>query len=432
MITENETGIINKSESIQQIAHEHPKAKAWLDECRASSTRRSYSARIDRFFQWVNLTSALNVDEFLALPPEEKRHLALQFQNQKDLRANTACSILAALNSFLDCYEQKINFKGKVRRREMDILSHTFSNGDLSKIFELGNTKEKALISLACSLGWEVSSILGLPRKQLQGYIDRAKEEGKQYSYFMSQRPKTGAVRLGVLNPLALEWVDKWLTESKDDPHRKRKADKITADRVVSDVFDLTEEGANKMLRRLAREAHFKATGRVHFHKLRGWVMSGLSRASLNEFQIKFLMGKTIPPTDMTYLASLQQEIEERYPKAYEEHLNLQKPIKAVFELNKSLEQKSREMEALQAKFTKLELQFTSMAAQRILERPNFNQDELETLHQLLAEKAKLLKESEENLGLNQGENAEAEAKLKRSRAGLNLYEEHNEQAFKG
>ena len=102
------------------------------------------------------------------------------FQNSSGMKVNTSNGTLGALNSFLDTMDLKINFKGKKRRVELDLTSHHFSNGDLSKMFEIGNTKEKALLSLACSLGWEVSSILSFPRKQIQGYVDRAKANGKQ------------------------------------------------------------------------------------------------------------------------------------------------------------------------------------------------------------------------------------------------------------
>ncbi len=331
---------------------EHPKIKAWLDECRAATTKRSYSARITRFFKWYNKP----VDEFLSLPQEEKRHIALQFQNQPNLRANTACAILAALNSFLDTYELKINFKGKIRRREMDLDSHNFSNGDLSKMFKIANNKEKAVLALGTSLGWEVSAVLGLPRKQLQSYVDRAKSEGKQFYYFLSQRSKTGVPRLGVLNPLALEWAEKWLMESENTPLRKRKVDRFTQARVVSDLFDITEEGANKILRRLASEAHIIKTGRIHFHKLRSWVMSGLSRAGFNEFQIKFVVGKAIPSCDLTYLHTLQLEISEKYPKAYEDYLNLETPVRAVVDLSKSLEEKTGEIEILRQQISELRI----------------------------------------------------------------------------
>jgi integrase len=374
---------------------EHPKIKVWLEECRAKTTRRSYSARIKSFFLWTGKS----VDVFLSLSKEEKRSIALQFQRESEgtegRKNNTITSMLEALNSFLDCSDMKINFKGKMVRRQMDLGSHNFSNGDLTKMFDLGNTKEKALLSLAVSLGWEVSAVLELQRKQLQSYIKRAKDEHKPIFYFMSQGQKTGVPRLGVLNPLALEWAEKWLIESKDTPLRMRKANKITKDRVVSDLFDITEEGANKIMRRLACEAHLSTTGRVHFHKLRGWVISGLSRAGFNEFQIKFCVGKAIPMTDMTYLYGLQDQIEKRYPQAFEDHLNLKAPTRAVIDLSKSLEQEKKKTDALNAKVLQLELRMANVKKERFSEKTSITPGDLKVLEALIADKKALMKDGE-------------------------------------
>jgi site-specific recombinase XerD len=333
-------------------ALEHPKIKDWLAECRSVHTRRVYSSRIKDFFSYY----AKGVDSFLELPANEKRHVAILYQNDRKgkFAANSINGTLGALNSFLDQYDMKVNFKGKRVRRTMDINSHNFSNGDLAAMFELGNTKEKALLSLAVSLGWEVSAVLGLERKRIQDYVNRAKAEDTQFFYFIDQRGKTGVPRLGILNPLALEWLEKWLEESKDTPLRKRWGTE-SRDRVVSDLFDITSEGANKILRRLARETHIKTTGRVHFHKLRSWVISGLSRAGFNEFQLKYAVGKAIPMTDFTYLQTIEEQIRERYPEAYEAYLNIKTPVRAMTELTKSLEEKTRELNELKAKVDRIE-----------------------------------------------------------------------------
>jgi hypothetical protein len=76
--------------------------------------------------------------------------------------------------------------------------------------------------------------------------------------------------------------------------------------------------------------------------------MSGLSRSGFNEFQIKYLVGKPIPMQDMTYLQTLQQEIEERYPKAYEHFLNINLA-------NVKVEVKGEEFKKLEAHTLKLE-----------------------------------------------------------------------------
>jgi hypothetical protein len=64
-----------------------------------------------------------------------------------------------------------LQLKGKRVRRKMDIESHNFSNGDLAKMFKIADTRQKALIALDTSLGWEVSAALGLKRKRLKASL---------------------------------------------------------------------------------------------------------------------------------------------------------------------------------------------------------------------------------------------------------------------
>lgn len=244
-----------------------------------------------------------------------------------------------------------LNLRGKTLRVEMDISSHTFTNGDLARMFEVANIKEKAILSLATSLGWEVSAVLSLKPDYLKALINKAKSEEQTFYYFLSQREKTGVARLGVLNPLAIEWVGKWLDErSKRNKHKRLKTPK--REYGVSELFDINEISANRIVQRLARQAHIVTTGRVHFRKIRGWVMCNLSRAGFNEFQIKFCVGKSIPALVLTYLETLKEQIEERYPLAYQDYLSLQSTVPA-----KALIKMSKETEDMKAKILTLENQ---------------------------------------------------------------------------
>lgn len=337
----------------------------WLSECRADRTRRDYETRITKFLSWYNGS----IEQFLALTPQEKRNIILRFQNARLFKSNnTIASYVTAVLSFLRSQDMPLNLRGKTLRVQMDVSSHIFTNGDLAKMFEVGNVKEKALLALATSLGWEVSAVLALKHDYLKSLIEKAKSENQTYYYFLSQRKKTGAPRLGVLNPLAIEWVSKWLVESDRRGFKRKRRGNLKRDYGISDVFDVSEDSANKIVQRLSKEAHIVTTGRVHFHKIRGWVMSNLSRAGFNEFQIKFCVGKAIPATDMTYLGTLQEQIEERYPAAYQDYLSLQNtvPAKALIavtketsELKKQFEEamksKTVEFEELKTKMLKIE-----------------------------------------------------------------------------
>jgi integrase len=301
----------------------------WLEECRTQSTRRLYGQNIKLFQEWYRKP----LETFLALDAKAMRHEALRFQSFLAERttkrnglmtANSIISALTALGSFCTFNDKTLNLRGKRLRTRIDLSSHAFTNGELTRMFDVAGVEEKAILATFCSLGWEVSSLLQLGRLFVESLLKQAKDEKKDFIYFQSQRPKTGALRLGVLNPLAIEWLGKWLEQS-------------TSQRLFRFT---TKEGVNAMIKRLAREAHIAKTGRIHTHLIRKWVMSGLSRAGFNEFQIKYLLGKAIPLSDLTYLQTLQQEIETKYPKAYE-YVNI-KPAKVVTVVDENLIQQLR------------------------------------------------------------------------------------------
>ena len=189
-------------------------------------------------------------EEYLKLTPKAQRSYALKYQNsQPESNHNTIYNILTAVSSFLEYHDAPIKWRRSRIRQRPDVSSHVFSNGDLSRMFAVGNVKEKSIISLACSLGWEMSGFLQLKRDNLRDLIDRAKDTGEQYIYFKSIRQKTGALRLGVLNPLAVEWLDKWLKASKNSKPRPRKNQVGARRSIVSDVYDIRDDAVNMMLK---------------------------------------------------------------------------------------------------------------------------------------------------------------------------------------
>jgi hypothetical protein len=294
----------------------HPQITEWLEECRRSATQKSYVYGITKFFTWyANYLEKKNqpkdqpIETYLALNNKDRRHLALVYQNTCQGSDNTICSILTALSSFLSFLDQPINWQRKRKKVQPDTTSHEFSTDDFTRMFNTADTKGKALLALGCSLGWEISAVLELERTFMQNLIAKAKSEKAEYYYFKTIRQKTGAPRLGVLNPLAILWVGRYLEETKDKAPRKRRSAGFNP---VGSLFDIHPVTVNNYLRALAGEARIVVTGRLHWHKIRGWVMSTLSRSGLNEFQIKYIVGKSIPLSDSTYLQSLRLEIEER------------------------------------------------------------------------------------------------------------------------
>jgi integrase len=350
---------------------ENPLVKSWLAEKRSKSTRETYPYKLRIFLDYFGLTP----DELLKLTPKQTRTLALRFQNeQPDMPNNTILSHLTAVSSFLDHHDKTIKWKRARVKPRPDVSSHIFSDNDLSRMFQVGDTRDKAMLSSASSLGWEISGFVRLKRKKLEKLIERAKENDEKFIYFRNIRQKTGAPRLGVLNPLAVKWLDKWFKTRKS---QKKMGKRVNA---VSDIFKLTDRGIQNRLKILAKRAEIKTTGDIRFHNIRKWVMSGLSRSGFNEFQIKYFLGKAIPMTDQVYLQTLEQEIRERYPEAYENHLDisttidkdLKKKTKFLKEENEKLkrrieslesqkQERSQDIEELKKQMTTLRRQFESL-----------------------------------------------------------------------
>jgi hypothetical protein len=276
----------------------------------------------------------LTIEDFSNLTPKEMKHIVLAYRAKSEKEGMPQNSILAhicSVRSYCVSIDKPLMFKknalGKV---QADTDSHVFSNGDLKGLFEIGNTFEKALISTAVSLGWEISSVLELDRVKIKAKLEHGKQNNEQFVFFEDTRAKTLESRFAVLNPLAIEWLTKYLDSSEDSEK----------------LFPITEDGVNKLLKRMANASGLKLTGTIRFHNIRKWLMSRLSRCGFNEFQIKYIMGKSIPVSDRTYLQTLQTDIELKYPAVYNEYLNINPTV--------SLVEKSKELEQLQKEMTEL------------------------------------------------------------------------------
>jgi len=301
----------------------------WLDE-QSPSTRQHYDKRMQNFLTSMTLT----IEDFSNLTPKEMKHVVLAYRAKSEKEGMPQNSILAhicSVRSYCVSIDKPLMFKknalGKV---QADTDSHVFSNGDLKGLFEIGNTFEKALISTAVSLGWEISSVLKLDRAKIKAKLEHGKQNNEQFIFFDDTRKKTLESRFAVLNPLAIEWLTKYLDSSEDSEK----------------LFPITEDGVNKLLKRMANASGLKLTGTIRFHNIRKWLMSRLSRCGFNEFQIKYIMGKAIPVSDRTYLQTLQTDIEEKYPKVYNEYLNIN-PTVSLVEKTKELEQLQKELSQL-------------------------------------------------------------------------------------
>ena len=316
-------------DEISELETKEPAVKEWLSEFGNEITRYKYADRLLKFFGDTKFTVA----DLQKREPKEIKHILMVYQGEQqraNIPQNSILATITAVRSFCSSIDKPIKFRrGQLGSLQADTSSHVFSNGDLRTIFEICNVTEKAIIATSASLGWEISAFLELERDKVSKLIAHAKANSEEFIFFEDTRQKTGVSRLAILNPLAIEWLSKYLETAK-----------FTSDK----LFDFTSDGINKMLNRLAQTSGLKTTGGIRYHNIRKWLMSRLSRSGFNEFQIKFIIGHSIPLQDRTYLQTLTEEIEEKYPKVYNDYLNINPKINAEAkgELNAKILEQNR------------------------------------------------------------------------------------------
>ena len=329
------------------------KIEEWLSEFNKEKTKKTYINRIGFFFK----NTGLDPEKLEQMSIDEIKHRLLIFRNEqlaKGVAQNGVLSSIVAVRSFCVQLNKPIKFrKGQLGKIEADTDSHVFTNGDLKTLFDVGDTEEKAILATATSLGWEISSFLDLDREKINRILEHSKANNEQFIFFEDTRTKTGESRLAVLNPLAIEWLTRYLATRKDKDTR---------------LFPITQDGIQKLINRLAQVSGLKTTGSLRFHNIRKWLMSRLSKANFNEFQIKYVLGKSIGVSDRTYLQTLKTEVEEKYPKLYNDYLNISPlvnsdQLKKFQGLEEQVQSTQKEIEALKLQNFNLQSSFQSLVS---------------------------------------------------------------------
>ena len=296
---ENQTKEFN--ECLEQVSE-------WMS--RQKSARETET----RFYKFLSY-SDISLPELFEMKPQEAENLIEDAQKtmlESGVKDNSVLTYVASIKRF---------FK-KVRRMDLDFQLfakqqkakgyHNFSNGDLGKIYEFANAQYKALFALSASCGFGISDILKLEKEFIRNHIERAKANGSQYCFIEQTRKKTNAESLLIINPLAMESLENWIRQNKKPR-----------------LFPLNEDACNDMLKKLVERSGVKKTGKIKFHKIRAWVISSLIKAGFQTQQWKYIVGKSIPISDATYM-ELKEAIEEKYPSLYAKYLNIQQQAQIV------------------------------------------------------------------------------------------------------
>lgn len=275
----------------------------WLSEYQ--KTKRSVmNQRLSKFLEW----SKKSPEQLSKLDNKEAKHLLIQFNNamkESGVKNNTTLAYVSASKTFLEYCGIPIRFRRGQLVNAQEGIAHSFSNGDLGSMFNIANPQYKALIATLCSCGHSINDVLAMDKEKIKVLIERAKANNEDFLFIETRRGKTNAKSLMCLNPLAVEWLEKWITQNRKPS-----------------LWNVKEDGVLLMLKKLAKRSGIKFTESIKTHRIRAWLMSSLSKAGFNEFEMKYCVGKKIPLSDSTYLG-LKEAVIEKYIEAYPKYLNI-------------------------------------------------------------------------------------------------------------
>jgi hypothetical protein len=293
------------------MSEENKPMEDWLAEYSKDTTRKNNERFFKKFLEWSKKTPKELAEEF---NQKDARHMILEYQNYlKNELGWEQNSIHAYVSSVRAFYTSQCESVKGLKRKIIDVAmaknQHTFSLADLKAMYSMGDLEAKTVLSVGCSLGWEASQILNMDRKYFESLIKRARSQNEDFIAFDWQRPKTNEKQYGILSPLALENLEKFL--------------KATEENHSEIIFDFNEGTLNNVIKGLVKESGIVTTGSVSWHLIRKWLMQALSTAGLNSYEVNIIIGKSIELSNATYLQTLKRDSYEKYKKIYPMNLSL-------------------------------------------------------------------------------------------------------------
>jgi len=149
--------------------------KEWLSQF-PENTRGTYESAFNHFLEWAKTTPEELVKTFKESKDKtewakEWGNIVVRFQNEtlekgrkkngKPFKKSGVRNLVVAVLSFFAIECQPLNLrKGRIFPIQMRTDEHVFSLNDLRKMFEIADTRDKAILSTAVSLGWSISDFL--------------------------------------------------------------------------------------------------------------------------------------------------------------------------------------------------------------------------------------------------------------------------------
>lgn len=192
---------------------------------------------------------------------------------------------------------------------------YAFTQDDLRKMFYYADTEDKALLSLAVSLGYSAIDFLELQAQKIKDLVAEAKDKHLDFIQFIGKsRAKTSIQPRSHLTPEAIDSLNDYLQLLE------KKHGKLPKYLWASNGGDahLTNQGLNKKLKTLVEKANIHTFGKqVKFHCIRKFLYTRLAHKDRDI--AKVITGKKVNVSDLTYEQGLDAECERIFRETYKE-----------------------------------------------------------------------------------------------------------------
>ena len=249
--------------------------------------------------------------------PEFIQWLTSEYKGKDDkpLITDSAIASTSPIRGFFTFHRYPLQIrKGAIPEQEGTLGDHKFTREQLSKMAQVGDIKEKAVIYGGKDLGQRISDFQTLKRKLILAEIERAKIEKREVDYPIEFKILTKKEKIEACCHVMKETVDVLLAYWQTCPDSEYWFPNPNGGHI-------TDAQLNYILRKLWSVAYNdpkilekpvgigeKSSGRIRWHGLRDFLISAMANANINEWAIKFMVGKKVSKDMKEYLSGLDKK----------------------------------------------------------------------------------------------------------------------------
>jgi len=251
---------------------------------------------------------------------------------EKGLDHNTAVNKLGTIRSFFQYFDLPLNFK-RNEIPSMILKPHTFSLTieHVRRMWQFANVWQKAVMIVMLETGLRIGDILDLKRVDVENLLQMDFAEME--------------VQTGKENVLAHIFLSQ---EARETLKLYFSTLKPTQTKLFTKSFD----SVSKALKQLFNKAFPDLKANLTPHDFRRLNISTASNCGLNEWHIKYLVGKTVPNDILTYLRNLDLKADFQKIKA---KLSIQQPDSQAEDLKETLTNVERENHIMKSRIDNLQ-----------------------------------------------------------------------------